>query len=64
MEVGESKALFGNLIDVGGTNFTTEAAYIRETEIVCDNNEEIGAFGCHCRELLAIVLSLPQHEPC
>ena len=49
VEVCESQSLLGDLVDVGGANFTTEATHVGEAEIVSDNDEEIGAFGSHCQ---------------
>lgn len=49
MEIGESQAFLGNLIDVRSADLAAEAAHIRETEVIGDGDEEIGPFshgGC------------------
>jgi hypothetical protein len=48
VEIGESEAFFGDLVDVGCTDFSSEAAYIGETEVIGDYDEEVGPFSCHC----------------
>lgn len=50
MEIGKSEAFFGDLVDVGRTDLSAEAAYIGETEVIGDDDEEVGAFSCHCQE--------------
>jgi hypothetical protein len=48
MEISKSETLFGNLIDVWRADFTAEAAYIGETQVIGDDDEEVGSFSCHC----------------
>lgn len=50
MEIGKSESLFGDLVDVGRADLSAEAAYIGETEVIGDYDEEVGAFSRHCQE--------------
>jgi hypothetical protein len=50
VEVCESQPLLCDLVDVGGANFTTKTTNVGKAEVVGDNDEEIGAFWCHCQE--------------
>lgn len=42
MEVSESNAILGNTVDVGRADLAAKTADIRETQVVSDDDEEVG----------------------
>ena len=64
MEVSESETLLSDLVDIWSADFTTKAAHIRESQVVGDNDEEIGAFSCHCQESAGDVGARKNEETC
>ena len=45
MEPCESNTIFAQLVDVGGADLSTKTSRIREAEVVCNYDEEIGLLG-------------------
>lgn len=53
MEIGEAQSLIRDLVNVRGTNLSTEASHVGETKIVGDHNKEIRPFAhgyCKARQ--------------
>lgn len=44
MEVCESQSFLGDLVNVGSTDFTTKATKIGKSEVIGNDDKEIGAF--------------------
>ncbi len=44
MEVGESDAIVGQTVDVGGLDLPSKGSHIREAQVVSNNDQEVGPF--------------------
>jgi len=47
MEIREPDTALSKAVQIGSLNFPAERSYVRESEIISDDEEEIGPF-CHC----------------
>ncbi len=45
MEVGEAETISGQAVDVGSSDLAAETAWIGESKVVGEDDEEIGTFG-------------------
>jgi hypothetical protein len=46
MKIGKPQSFLGDSVNIWSANLSAKTAYIREAEVVGDNDEEVGAF-CH-----------------
>lgn len=47
VEVRETKAIAGEFVDIWGSDFSSKTAYVGESEVIGEDDEEIGPFGSH-----------------
>ena len=47
MEIREPDTALSKAVQIGSLNLPAERSYVRESEIISDDEEEIGPF-CHC----------------
>ena len=56
MEVGETQPIAGKLVKIRCLNLAAEAAQITETQVICNNDKEVGPFGFVGRLHVAVKL--------